>query len=117
MAHGQGLQEKDERRRWESQLQERFKRICDPKEYLGYWIDHPRYGETPLLSENSREYPFRSAASGELVILHYLTKFTFPRPVHNSLILIDEPELHLHPGWIRQLYRVFLSWETEISSS
>jgi predicted ATP-dependent endonuclease of OLD family len=25
--------------------------------------------------------------------------------VHNSLILIDEPELHLHPKWIRQLYR------------
>ena len=104
-AHGQGLQERDDRRRWESQLQERFKRICGPKEYLGYWLDHPRYGETPLLVDSGREYPFRSAASGELVILHYLTKFTFPRPVHNSLILIDEPELHLHPRWIRQLYR------------
>ena len=104
-AHGQGLQDQDERRGWESELQKRFKTICSPKEYLGYWLDHPRYGETPLLSENGREYPFRSAASGELVIMHYLTKFTFPRPIHNSLILIDEPELHLHPGWIRQLYR------------
>jgi predicted ATPase len=104
-AHGQGLDENDDRRKWESQLQERFKQICDPKEYLGYWLDHPRYGESPLLSDSGKEYPFRSAASGELVILHYLTKFTFPRPVHNSLILIDEPELHLHPGWIRQLYR------------
>jgi predicted ATPase len=104
-AHGQGLDEKDDRRRWERQLQDRFRRICAPKEYLGYWLDHPRYGETPLLSEEGKEYPFRSAASGELVLLHYLTKFTFPRPVHNSLILIDEPELHLHPRWIRQLYR------------
>lgn len=104
-AHGQGLPDQDDRRRWESQLQGRFKSVCAPKEYLGYWLDHPRYGETPLLLDDGREYPFRSAASGELVILHYLTKFTFPRPVHNSLVLIDEPELHLHPSWIRQLYR------------
>jgi hypothetical protein len=104
-AHGQGLPESDDRRRWESQLQERFKRICAPKEYKGYWLDHARYGETPLLEDEGKEYPFRSAASGELVVLHYLTKFTFPRPVHNSLILIDEPELHLHPRWIGQLYR------------
>lgn len=104
-AHGQGLPEGDDRRNWESQLQESFRRICAPKEYKGYWLDHPRYGETPLLEDDGKEYPFRSAASGELVILHYLTKFTFPRPVHNSLILIDEPELHLHPRWIRQLYR------------
>jgi hypothetical protein len=104
-AHGQGLDANDDRRKWEPQLQERFKRICSPKEYKGYWLDHPRYGESPLLSDSGKEYPFRSAASGELVVLHYLTKFTFPRPVHNSLILIDEPELHLHPKWIRQLYR------------
>jgi predicted ATPase len=103
-AHGQGLPENDDRRLWESKLQERFRCICGPKEYLGYWLDHARYGETPLLKDDEKEYPFRTAASGELVILHYLVKFTFPRPVHNSLILIDEPELHLHPQWIRQLY-------------
>lgn len=104
-AHGQGLEADDDRRQWESQLQDRFRRICGPKEYKGYWIDHARYGETPLLEDNGMEYPFRAAASGELVILHYLTKFAFPRPMNNSLVLIDEPELHLHPRWIRQLYR------------
>ncbi|MCL5945557.1 MAG: AAA family ATPase [Planctomycetes bacterium] len=103
-AHGQGAQREDDRSKWEKTLQERFTRICAPKEYKGYWLDHPRYGETPLLEENGREYPFRSAASGEHVILDYLVQFTFPRPVNNSLILIDEPELHLHPYWIRQLY-------------
>lgn len=104
-AHGQGLPENDERRKWEGVLQERFKRICSPKEYRGYWLDHARFGETPLLADGGREYPFVTAASGEHVILHYLTQFAFPRPVNNSLILIDEPELHLHPLWIRQLYR------------
>lgn len=100
LAHGQGP--KDDR---ELLLQKRFAQICAPKQYLGYWVDHPRYGATPLLEEDGREYPFRSAASGEHVILHYLTQFAFPRPVNNSIILIDEPELHLHPRWIRQLYR------------
>ncbi|NNM88669.1 MAG: ATP-binding protein [Phycisphaerae bacterium] len=103
-AHGQGAQQEDDRKAWEATLQKRFALICAPKEYKGYWLDHPRYGETPLLAEAGREYPFRSAASGEHVILHYLTQFTFPRPVNNSLILIDEPELHLHPRWVRQLY-------------
>lgn len=104
LAHGQGTQRDDDRSRWEATLCERFSRICAPKEYKGYWLDHPRYGETPLLAENGREYPFRSAASGEHVILDYLVQFAFPCPVNNSLILIDEPELHLHPYWIRQLY-------------
>jgi hypothetical protein len=103
-AHGQGAQRDDERSQWEATLQKRFLQICGPKEYKGYWLDHPRYGETPLLAEDGREYPFRSAASGEHVILDYLIQFTFPRPVNNSLILIDEPELHLHPFWVRQLY-------------
>ncbi len=95
----------DVRRGWERELQKRFSEICHPKEYLGYWLDHPLYGETPLLKDGTREYPFSAAASGEHIILHYLTKFTFPRPTNNGLILIDEPELHLHPTWIRQLYR------------
>src|SRR5690606_35436163 len=46
-AHGQGLPEDDDRRYWESQLQARFKSLCAPKEYKGYWLDHARYGETP----------------------------------------------------------------------
>ncbi len=104
-AHGQGLAESDNRRKWEAILQGHFKRICTPKEYMGYWLDHARFGETPLLADAGREYPFAAAASGEHVVLHYLTQFTFPRPVNNSLILIDEPELHLHPRWIRQLYQ------------
>jgi predicted ATPase len=104
---GKGLDQNDDRRQWEARLQERFERTCGPKRYLGYFLDHPRYGETPLFSDRGREYPFSRAASGEHVVLHYLTKLTFPRPVQNSVILIDEPELHLHPRWVRQLYRLF----------
>lgn len=90
----------------EKQVQDSFAAICDPKRYFGYVY----YGSndivgTPLLGEGDRQYPLSMAATGEQVILDYLTQFVYPRPVNNSLILIDEPELHLHPRWIRQLYR------------
>ena len=90
----------------EQNLKDTFARICAPKKYVGYVY----YGAndvlgTPLLQEGDRQYPLSMAATGEQVILDYLTQFVYPRPVNNSLILIDEPELHLHPRWIRQLYR------------
>jgi energy-coupling factor transporter ATP-binding protein EcfA2 len=109
---GLGLDAGDPRKQWEARLQERFAKICHPKRYLGFWQDHPRYGPTPLLCDGESEYPFSLAASGELVILHYLTKFCYPRPIANSLVLIDEPELHLHPAWIRQLYRALPQFGT-----
>ena len=43
--------------------------------------------------------------SGEQVILDYVTRLIHPSPINHGLVLIDEPELHLHPGWVRQLYR------------
>jgi predicted ATP-dependent endonuclease of OLD family len=47
------------------------------------------------------------ASSGEQVIIEYLTRLTYPDPLNRSLILIDEPEVHLHPAWIRSLYLAF----------
>jgi predicted ATP-dependent endonuclease of OLD family len=32
-------------------------------------------------------------------------RLTFPNTLNHGLILIDEPEVHQHPGWVRQLYR------------
>lgn len=90
----------------EQKVRDSFSRICSPKRYVGYVY----YGTsdvvgTPLLEDGDRQYPLSMAATGEQVILDYLTQFVYPRPVNNSLILIDEPELHLHPRWVRQLYR------------
>ncbi len=90
----------------EQNLKDTFARICAPKQYVGYVYYGPNdVTGTPLLQEGHRQYPLSMAATGEQVILDYLTQFVYPRPVNNSLILIDEPELHLHPRWIRQLYR------------
>lgn len=90
----------------EQQIKDAFARICAPKRYVGYVYFGPTdVIGTPLLEEGDRQYPLEMAATGEQVVLDYLTQFVYPRPVNNSIILIDEPELHLHPRWIRQLYR------------
>jgi ABC-type branched-subunit amino acid transport system ATPase component len=90
----------------EQKVRDLFGRICAPKRYVGYVYYGPNdVLGTPLVEEGDRQYPLSMAATGEQVVLDYLTQFVYPRPVNNSLILIDEPELHLHPRWIRQLYR------------
>lgn len=104
-AHGRRINAVPDQETLEERLREAFARVCSPKKYVGYVY----FGEdpigTPLLEENGRQYPLSMAATGEQVILDYLTQFVYPRPVNNSIVLIDEPELHLHPRWIRQLYR------------
>ncbi|MEX2140382.1 MAG: AAA family ATPase [Pirellulales bacterium] len=105
-AHGRRPNGAPQEENIEQKVRELFARICAPKRYVGYVYYGPSdVVGTPLLEEGDRQYPLSMAATGEQVILDYLTQFVYPRPVNNSLILIDEPELHLHPRWIRQLYR------------
>lgn len=91
-------------RNWEKRIQDAFRQICAPKEYVGvlYRGDDPE--GAPCFQDGDYRYPLELAASGEQVIIEYLSRLTYPSPLHHSLILIDEPELHLHPAWIRQLY-------------
>jgi predicted ATP-dependent endonuclease of OLD family len=89
---------------WQKRIQVAFDSICSPKRYVGY-----RYREddplgAPVLQDGTRQYPLRQAASGEQVILEYITRLTWPTPAERNIVLIDEPEIHLHPAWIRQLY-------------
>ncbi|NOT00594.1 MAG: AAA family ATPase [Phycisphaerales bacterium] len=90
---------------WEKRVQEIFRDICKPKEYLGYMYrgQEDPVG-APVLKDGDSEYPLENAASGEQVILEYITRLTHPSPLENSIILVDEPEIHLHPAWIRKLY-------------
>ena len=86
-----------------------FQRICGPKEYAGFLYQSGEAVGAPYLRDGDITYPLQQAASGEQVILEYLTRLTSPSPLNYSVILIDEPEIHLHPGWIRQLYRALPS--------
>jgi hypothetical protein len=98
-------EEHGEDRSSEKQIQDIFHRVCAPKEYLGF--RYPNGGATgaPYFKDGDSVYPLHQAASGEQVIIEYITRLMYPTPLNHSLILIDEPEVHLHPGWVRQVYR------------
>ena len=90
---------------WEKRIMEAFKRICGPREYAGFLYQRDDPVGAPYFRHGNVVYPLQQAASGEQVILEYLVRLTYPSPMNHSVILIDEPEIHLHPKWIRQLYR------------
>jgi predicted ATPase len=89
---------------WEQRIRDGFNRICAPKEYLGFMYRSDDPLGAPYFKDNGSTYPLHMAASGEQVIIEYLARLTYPSPMNHSIILIDEPEIHLHPAWIRQLY-------------
>lgn len=89
---------------WEQRIRESFNRICAPKEYVGFMYRSDDPMGAPYFKDNGSTYPLDMAASGEQVIIEYLARLTYPSPMNHSIILIDEPEIHLHPAWIRQLY-------------
>jgi hypothetical protein len=89
---------------WEERIRNSFNRICAPKEYLGFMYRSDDPLGAPYFKDDGRTYPLHMAASGEQVMIEYLARLTYPSPMNHSIILIDEPEIHLHPGWVRQLY-------------
>ena len=93
-----------EDRNWERRIQDVFHEICAPKRYLGYLYREDDPLGAPVLEDNGYQYPLSQAASGEQVIIEYITRLTYPQPAVHSLVLIDEPEIHLHPAWTRLLY-------------
>ena len=89
----------------ENRIKEIFAEICAPKEYVGFAYTPNDPLGSPYFKEGKSHYPLSMASSGEQVILEYIVRLTFPNTLNHGLILIDEPEVHLHPGWVRQLYR------------
>jgi len=96
---------KDQAVKSENRIKELFAEICAPKEYVGFAYTPNDPLGSPYFKEGKSHYPLSMASSGEQVILEYIVRLTFPNTLNHGLILIDEPEVHLHPGWVRQLYR------------
>lgn len=91
--------------RSEERIKLLFAQVCAPKEYLGFVYTPMDPLGSPYFRDGGSHYPLAMASSGEQVILEYIVRLTFPNTLNHGLILIDEPEAHLHPGWVRQLYR------------
>ncbi|NQT40516.1 MAG: AAA family ATPase [Planctomycetes bacterium] len=103
-ARGASLRPTDSPEPLEEEVKNTFNRICAPKEYLGVMFDPATRVGAPYFRDGNSVYPLHMASSGEQVIIEYIARLSYPSPMNHSLILIDEPELHLHPGWVRQLF-------------
>lgn len=89
-----------------SSLSDLFKSFFPEKEFLGAIPTRDGGLKFPVRLENGKDHDIDELSSGEKeVLLGYLRiRKTAPK---NSIILIDEPELHLNPRLIRALPRFY----------
>lgn len=64
-----------------------------------------------LLTKEGKEFYINQASSGEKEIINFLLG-VFAFNINNGIIIIDEPELHLHPRWQNVLLDLFVELST-----
>lgn len=64
-----------------------------------------------LLTKEGKEFYINQASSGEKEIINFLLG-VFAFNLNNGIIIIDEPELHLHPRWQNILLDLFIELST-----
>lgn len=90
---------------------ENIKLFSHNLEQLGYgWELNPISYERGLyefvLKKHGKPLAIQHTSSGEKQLLNFLISICGMN-VRNALVLIDEPELHLHPLWQKSLFRLF----------
>jgi predicted ATPase len=90
------------------QIQESFDYICKPHR-MGGVIAHQSDGDYQIQFSDGQGggYTFEGLSSGQRNVLNFLTQY-FARRMKNSLVLIDELELFLHPTWQQRIMRNLL---------
>lgn len=83
-----------------SKIQRLFNQVCYPAQLIG--LESGPDTDTLILKKNNIEYDLLQMSSGEHQILRVLVGLVSETAV-NSIVLIDEVELHLHPAWQRKL--------------
>lgn len=84
-----------------AQIARRFAEVFAPRKMLGVFEDE--FGAIVLrFSDGRHEYDYEGLSGGEAMALLLLTRMVSEN-VHRSIVMIEEPELHLHPVWQRKL--------------
>jgi putative ATP-dependent endonuclease of OLD family len=60
-----------------------------------------------ILTKENKDFYINQASSGEKEIINFLLG-VFAFNINNGIIIIDEPELHLHPRWQNVLLELFI---------
>ena len=63
--------------------------------------------EIEFKDADGKSYGFDGLSSGERSVLNFMVQYVYKR-MTNSIVLIDELELHLHPTWQRRLMQNLL---------
>jgi predicted ATPase len=82
------------------QIQRLFNQICDPVKLIR--LESGPDFDTLIVEKNRTEYDLLQMSSGEHQVLRILVGMV-AEVAFNSLVLIDEVELHLHPVWQERL--------------
>ena len=90
------------------QVQEvrRFLRTLGEYDFDVREIDIQQNSYEFVLKSGDRETPFRLLSSGEKEALNFIFA-TIAFDLRNALLVIDEPEVHLHPQWQAKMLRLY----------
>lgn len=82
-----------------SRVQEAYNFICQPRK-MGkiFVLNEESEFDIEFFDEKGAPYGFDGLSSGERSVLNFLVQY-FAKRMKNSIILIDELELYLHPDW------------------
>jgi len=82
-------------------IRQRYAEICAPHEIKG--LVQGELGQLDLCFSNGKyEYRYDGLSSGEQMLLLFLIRIVADH-IHQSIILVDEVELHQHPLWQQRL--------------
>ncbi len=82
-------------------IQERFAQICHPHQIQQVQLDSLDKPQL-VFFDGIAEYPYSGLSGGQQMILLFLIRMVTEH-IHQSIILIDEIELHQHPLWQQNL--------------
>jgi predicted ATPase len=82
-------------------IQQRYAQVCAPRTLVGVQIDKTGAADV-YFSDGNYEYSYDGLSSGEQMWLLFLIRMVSEQ-THQSIVLVDEIELHQHPIWQRRL--------------